>query len=267
MFNHLIESSSHAKEFKRRGSFLLFTTSVYLVLFTITGVVSIYAYDAHLESQSTEIEFLTFVPPQIQEEEPAPAPPRNTIAPSPDNNRNQTQSVRTILVDSATNPMNIPSTIGTVASSVPPARSDSIVGNYNADPIVPASGPRGVPGGTGTAPIVLDTEPPPVPTPTPTPAPVKLLKKSEVLNSQALSLPKPRYPQIAMQTRIQGMVSVQVLINESGNVVSAKAVSGHPFLVPEAQRAAMQAKFSPTTISGQAVKVSGVITYNFVMAN
>ncbi len=70
MFNNLIESSSHAKEFKRRGSFLLFTTATYVVLFVVTGVVSIYAYDAHLESQSTELE-ITFVP--LPPEEAAPA--------------------------------------------------------------------------------------------------------------------------------------------------------------------------------------------------
>ena len=49
MFNNLIESTSHRKEFKRRGSFLLFTTFTYAVLLAISGVVSIYAYDAHLE--------------------------------------------------------------------------------------------------------------------------------------------------------------------------------------------------------------------------
>ena len=58
MFTNLIESTSHAKEFKRRGSFLLFTTATYLVLFVITGVVSIYAYDAHLEQQNLEIVLL-----------------------------------------------------------------------------------------------------------------------------------------------------------------------------------------------------------------
>jgi outer membrane biosynthesis protein TonB len=46
-------------------------------------------------------------------------------------------------------------------------------------------------------------------------------------------------------------------------VVSAKA-SGHPLLVAEAQKAAMQARFSPTVISETPMKVSGVITYNFV---
>src|SRR6478752_8781518 len=62
MFTNLIESSSHTKEFKRRGSFLLFTTATYVVLFVITGVVSIYAYDARLEEQN--LEMVTLISPQ-----------------------------------------------------------------------------------------------------------------------------------------------------------------------------------------------------------
>ena len=58
MFNNLIESSSHAREYKRRGSFLLFTTGVYAVLLVLAGVASIYAYDARLEEQSLEIVIL-----------------------------------------------------------------------------------------------------------------------------------------------------------------------------------------------------------------
>src|SRR5688572_33071134 len=79
MFNNLIESSSHAKEFKRRGSFLLFTTATYLMLFAVTGVVSIYAYDAHLEARSTELELLTFVP--VPPPDTPAELPRNTIRP------------------------------------------------------------------------------------------------------------------------------------------------------------------------------------------
>ena len=55
MFNNLIESSSHAKEFKRRGSFVLLTTITYGLLLVVGGVVSVYAYDAHLGNQSYEI--------------------------------------------------------------------------------------------------------------------------------------------------------------------------------------------------------------------
>jgi protein TonB len=85
-----------------------------------------------------------------------------------------------------------------------------------------------------------------------------------VLNGKATSLPKPPYPPAARAVRASGAVSVQVLIDEKGNVVSASAVSGHPLLRAAAVQAARSARFSPTQLSGQPVKVSGVITYNFV---
>jgi TonB family protein len=263
MFNNLIESTSHAKEFKRRGSFLLFTTATYVVLFVVTGVVSIYAYDAHLESQSTELELLTFVP--VPQPDPPAEVPRNTIRPASDTNNNVTQSTRVgELIDTASNPNNVPDRIGTVAPSVPPARPDSVLGNVNADPVTPAGG-RGVPGGTGNTPVVDMVEPPPPAAPNPTPVVPKVIKISRVLNGEARLLPKPNYPPLARQIRLQGSVNVQVLIDETGRVVSAKAMSGHPLLVPEAQRAAMMARFSPTIIGEQPVRISGVIIYNFVM--
>jgi TonB family protein len=262
MFNNLIESSSHAREFKRRGSFLLFTTATYLVLFVIAGVASIYAYDAHLDTQSTELE-ITFVP--ILPEAPAPEVIRNTIPTASDSDR-PVRSTRTELIDSTSNPNNIPDTIGTIAKPVPPARVDSVIGGTNEDPLTPPGSNRGVPGGTGTGPVVDMSDPPPPPAPNPTPVVPKLLKVSQgVLTSKAIFLPKPGYPPLAKQIKLQGTVSVQVLIDETGRVISAKAVSGHPLLTIEAQKAAMQARFSPTLLSDQAVKVSGVITYNFVM--
>jgi protein TonB len=106
---------------------------------------------------------------------------------------------------------------------------------------------------------------PPAAVPNPTPVIPKVLKISRVLNSQAISLPKPNYPPLARQIGLRGTVTVQVLIDETGKVISAKAVAGHPVLIPEAQKAAMQARFSPTVISDHPVKVSGMITYNFVM--
>jgi hypothetical protein len=57
---------------------------------------------------------------------------------------------------------------------------------------------------------------------------------------------------------------VQVTIDEQGDIVSATAVSGHPLLRAAAVEAARASKFSPTLLSGQPVKVSGVIVYNFV---
>ena len=258
MFNNLIESSSHAKEFKRRGSFLLFTTATYLVLFVVTGVVSIYAYDAHLESQNTELE-ITFVP--IREPE-APPPPKNTT-PASNPDRTQTESVRTVLYSSVSDPTKVPPDVSTKAQPVPPARIDSTISTYNADPPTPPGSIRGVPGGTGPGSVVVpDTDPPP-PLEIKPEIPKVIRMSTGVLRGNAISLPQPNYPSIAKQIKLQGSVNVQILIDEMGNVVSAEAISGHPILIPEAKKAALRARFTPTKLSGQPVKVSGVIIYKF----
>ena len=85
-----------------------------------------------------------------------------------------------------------------------------------------------------------------------------------VLNGKALELPKPVYPDIARAAHASGTVVVQVLIDEQGYVISAKAVSGHPLLQAASVAAAQKARFSPTRLEGQPVKVTGVIQYNFV---
>lgn len=85
-----------------------------------------------------------------------------------------------------------------------------------------------------------------------------------VLNGKAISKPQPAYPLTAKAAHTQGTVVVKVLVDETGSVVSAEAVSGHPLLRPAAIAAARQAKFSPTLLSGKPVKLSGLLTYNFV---
>lgn len=85
-----------------------------------------------------------------------------------------------------------------------------------------------------------------------------------VLNGRATSLPKPAYPAAAKSVRAGGAVSVQVTIDESGRVISAQPVSGNPLLKAAAKKAAEGATFAPTMLSGKPVKISGVITYNFV---
>jgi len=90
------------------------------------------------------------------------------------------------------------------------------------------------------------------------------LIKGGVINGRALKLPKPPYPPAARAVRASGAVSIQVLIEEGGEVFSAEAVSGHPLLRAAARAAACDARFSPTSLLGSPVKVSGIITYNFI---
>jgi TonB family protein len=85
-----------------------------------------------------------------------------------------------------------------------------------------------------------------------------------VLNGKAVSLPAPVYPALARQAHATGVVMVEVVIDETGRVLSAKPVSGNPLLTVAAMNAARAAKFSPTQLAGRPVKVTGVITYNFV---
>jgi TonB family protein len=85
-----------------------------------------------------------------------------------------------------------------------------------------------------------------------------------VLNGKALELPQPVYPPIAAAAHASGAVRVEVLIDEQGNVVSAHAIEGHPLLQGACVAAARKARFSPTLLEGEPVKVTGVIQYFFV---
>jgi TonB family protein len=85
-----------------------------------------------------------------------------------------------------------------------------------------------------------------------------------VLNGRALVLPKPAYPFEARAVRVSGTVVVQILIDECGRVVSAKAVSGDSTLRPVSEAAARKAVFSPTFVFGSPTQVTGVIQYHFV---
>jgi TonB family protein len=99
------------------------------------------------------------------------------------------------------------------------------------------------------------------------PAPRPILKpvSGGVLNGTALVLPPPVYPESAKRMRTAGLVVVEVVLDENGKVVSAVATSGPAILREAAVSAALKARFSPTKLSGQPVKVSGVINYKFAL--
>jgi len=108
-------------------------------------------------------------------------------------------------------------------------------------------------------------EPTPQSKPTPTPKPPPKIIQGGVVNGKAVSLPAPAYPAVAKAAKASGTVVVQVTIDETGKVISASAISGHPLLKASAVQAAYNARFSPTMLSGQPVKVTGQIIYNFVL--
>ena len=269
MFTNLIESESHRKEFKRRSSFFLATVAAYGLILFAAGVASIYAYDARLEAQNNSLEILSWVPPVP----PTPVRPTNAPPPreirrtTPSNapvDRNATVQERTAAVAPTSDPTKAPDQIGVTGSPVPPVTDVYRLSNRNVDP--PSIGSNSSGNCTtcdSTAPRVRVEETAPVPAPVKPPSTLKV--SLGVLVAKAISLPQPPYPILAKQIRIQGPVTVQILVDEEGRVVTAQPVSGHPTLLAAAKEAAMRARFTPTKLSGVPVKVQGMITYNFVL--
>lgn len=84
-----------------------------------------------------------------------------------------------------------------------------------------------------------------------------------VINDLALKMPKPEYPSAAKANRITGAVIVQIKIDEQGNVISAKGLTGHPLLVSAALEAAKKARFVPNMLGNNLARFTGLIIYNF----
>jgi len=269
MLDQLVESKSHTGENKKRGGFLLTTFIIVTTLFAGGIVYSLFAKD--LGTSDEGLELSTLVAPPLPEEAPPPPPEPEQKPEKQQTSEKQTDIVRTdqfASVDAPTKPPEDTKGQKNIASWVPGAK----LGKENVNPSTPNAGVnREGEGGGGVpnnVPPPADNEPPPPPvvkkTPEPTPKPIPKIISKGVVNGSAISLPKPPYPPAAKAVRAAGTVSVQVTIDENGNVISASAAGGHPLLQQAAVSAARQAKFRPTLLSGTPVKVTGIITYNFV---
>lgn len=86
-----------------------------------------------------------------------------------------------------------------------------------------------------------------------------------VLNGKAISKPQPGYPVNARNQRVEGSVIIRVVVDETGKVIEAEPVCGPRELQSAGTEAAKQWKFTPTLLDGVPVKVTGTITFNFVL--
>ena len=90
-------------------------------------------------------------------------------------------------------------------------------------------------------------------------------EKDAAPQGRPLKKVQPTYPAIAKAAGAEGPVRVQIVINEAGEVQSAKAIDGHPLLQAAAVEAARQWRFEPTEKDGVPVKVTGEVSFNFVL--
>ena len=262
MFTKLIESSADKSAFKRRSSFFLATVAGYALFLFAAAIVGVLTYDAQVEAQTTDMLLVNWIPPvdPVKPDRPRPAPRAAS-----NNNRISPRPTRPILYESVDNPIKPPDTVSASPNLIPPAPPGAVEAPYVSDPpAAPGSSPCETCTGnnTPTTPVVENRTPPPVVDP---PKPSTLRVSAPIILAKVVDLPKPAYPALAKQARIQGPVNVQILIDETGKVVSAQAVKGSAMLTKAAEDAARRARFTPTKLGDQPVKVQGVITYNFVL--
>lgn len=277
MFDQLIVTETENNQIKSRKGYFMVSALVVGIVAFVGVVISIFAADFSLGTRDFEMTSL-IAPVQMSVVEPEPPRPRlqpQTQASNPSQSKLPTRTEHIQNLNEA--PRDLPP-ISTAPSAVK-ARPES--GRYEIGPL--NTDPAGVPGGrdiggisTGSGPTggltddtVAETkpaDPPPPPAVKVDPPKPPAIKSGGVVNGLATHLPKPNYPPPARVVRAHGSVSVQVLIDESGRVISASAVSGHPLLRSAAVDAARSAKFTPTKLSGTPVKVSGVIVYNFSLS-
>ncbi|HEX6125069.1 MAG TPA: TonB family protein [Pyrinomonadaceae bacterium] len=267
MFDKLIESNSVQADFKPRRKFFMVSSVLVGIAFLTAVVFSLYAQDLDLGTNDFEI---TRMLAPIVADAPEPEPPRQQSQTQERNEQAKTElPSRQQLIARIDQPQKAPTEISTT-----PFRGMTIPdGAFTVNPYAPETNGRAAETGTGTSstgsggPEVADSTPMRVVEPPPiipkTEAPKSRTQSKGVVNGIALSLPKPPYPPPAKAINLTGTVNVQVLIDESGDVVSARAVDGHLLFRAEAERAARKAKFRPTLLSDQPVKVTGVIVYRF----
>jgi TonB family protein len=181
------------------------------------------------------------------------APTQTAAAPSP------AQPPPLTVVKTAANVPGAPSVKLNNAAALP---NSTLSTNANVTLSAPVNAANVGAGGAAAAVVKTDDGPPPPPPSNVYRAPVKPVSGG-VLNGRAVSMPAPEYPEPAKRMRAVGLVAVEVVVDVTGRVISAKATSGHITLRAAAEQAAMRARFSPTLLSGQPVKVAGVINYNF----
>jgi protein TonB len=149
-------------------------------------------------------------------------------------------------------------------------------------PSMPAVGvvggvPGGVPGGTpggvigGIIGAVPAAAPPPPPPPVKKeekpPTPQRIRVGGNVQSAKLVRQPKPVYPPLAKQARIQGTVRFQAIIGKDGTIQNLQLVSGHPLLVPSATEAVKQWVYQPTLLNGEPVEVVTQIDVNFTLTS
>jgi len=246
MFDKLVESAKQKQGGRARRLFLV-TSLIYALALSSFGVMAIMGFSPALADEYAIVDLVPPPPPLGAQE---PRPKQTKLKPATNPNFVDLKKVEKLPPLDRLDDMRL-------------APRQSVLGA----PVWDGSGYEGgIPG-------VSDTKAPPPPLP-PTPTPVvkpvatptqdTVVRLTSVLTQgRVLRKVEPPYPALARQSRVQGMVQVQIAISETGEVTDVTLLSGHPFLRDAAMRAAKQWLFIPTELNGRPVRAIGLITFNF----
>lgn len=273
MLNQLIESKDHKEENVRKNGFLLTTLGILAAVLVSGWTYSLFAKNFGMGTGDFELSSIVAPVAAVEDAPPKPEPKTETT---------QTRASNQIIlkdlyadISSTKEPPKDLKGVKDVVSAEKYNLDKVKLGDFNQIPseIGRTTGSQEQQGcglcqpeGDNKADKETEDKAPEVvvkPTPKPT---VKNLPPQSlgVINGRAAYLAMPPYPPSAKLVKAQGAVNVQVLIDETGKVISASAVSGHPLLRQVAENAARQSRFTPTLLSNQPVKVTGVIIYKFI---
>ena len=230
-----------------------------MVLIGIAVIIPMIYFDALPKSQLTS--FLVAPPPPPPPPPPPAAAPVKVVKVIP----RQFDAGRLMA------PKAVPKEIAVIKEEELPPPSAGAVGVVGG---VPGGVPGGTPGGViggiiGSVPSAAPPPPPPPPVKAEAPKPVtpqRIRVGGNVQQAKLLNQPRPVYPPLAKQARIQGVVRLNAIISKDGTIQNLSVISGHPLLVPAAMEAVKQWRYAPTLLNGEPVEVVTQIDVNFTLS-
>ncbi|MGE3466979.1 MAG: energy transducer TonB [Pyrinomonadaceae bacterium] len=273
MFEELLERDSHNGEAKSRKGYFITSSIVLCSVLFASLIVSLFAVDLNLGMG--ELDMVELIAPVDVSDKKLPEPevaPKAEPKPQGGSSQKASRQVNMARIDES--PREVPTTISTAANTTKerPLTGRFDVGKFDTGLAGGNGSGRGDGSGDGDGPglgdanetvaeRVADVPPPPPVKPIVKEKP--LVRSMGVVNSIAISLPQPSIPAAARRANVAGTVDVHVVVDERGNVISANAVSGNVLLRRASEAAARNARFTPTTLSGTPVRITGVIHYRF----
>ena len=211
-------------------------------------------FTAGLDSQRLNLTFLA--PPSMPAAAPPPPPLAATAAPRPAH----TPPTRVLTPGQLVAPTFIPKAVAIVSGGTGAPPEDPLAG-------VPGGVPGGIPGGQvggvlgGVLGGSMKAAAPPPPVSEGPKAPVRV--GGNVKPPRLVFGPEPEYPTLARQARLSGVVIIEAIIDEHGEVKGMRVVSGHPLLVQAALKAVSRRRYEPTILDGEPTPIDLRVEISF----